>query len=116
MITVTLYSRDDCHLCEEALANLEALQTQIPDRWEVVNVDGNRDLQRAYGLDVPVVEVGPYRLKAPFTTQELEVTLRAATERAKDIESIRQSNDESRVRTGSTIRGADRFSYWLSNH
>ncbi|OGO72911.1 MAG: hypothetical protein A2Z49_10675 [Chloroflexi bacterium RBG_19FT_COMBO_56_12] len=116
MITVTLFSRDDCHLCEEALANLEALQTQIPHRLDVVNVDGNRDLQRAYGLDVPVVEAGPYRLKAPFTKQELEVTLRAAAERAKDIESIKQSSDQAKAQSGWTISGADRFSYWLSNH
>jgi len=116
MITVTLFSRDECHLCDEALANLEALQAQIPHRLEVVNVDGNRDLQRAYGLDVPVVEAGPYRLKAPFTKQELEVTMRAASERAKDIEVIKQSSDQAKAQSGSTITGADRFSYWLSNH
>ena len=116
MITVTLYSRDECHLCDEALANLDALQTQIPHRLEVVNIDGNRNLQRAYGLDIPVVEAGPYRLKAPFTKQELELTLRAAAERAKDIESIKLASDQAKTQSGWTITGADRFSYWLSNH
>lgn len=116
MITVTLYSRDECHLCTEAIEDLNALQTQVPHHLDIVNIDGNRDLQRAYGLEVPVVEVGPYRLKAPFTRQELEMTLRAATERAREGGLSQQSWDHLIPPSSSSITRADRFSFWLSRH
>ncbi len=33
MITVTLYTRKDCHLCEQAKADLESLQESIRIAW-----------------------------------------------------------------------------------
>ena len=33
MITVTLYSRKDCHLCEQARADLESLKAEILINW-----------------------------------------------------------------------------------
>src|SRR3990170_2772633 len=88
MITVTLFSRDNCHLCEQAKRDLESLQGEIPHRMVEVNIDGNRELLLAYGLEVPVVEVGPYRLKAPITRDDLKMTLGAAADRAAHIKSI----------------------------
>jgi uncharacterized membrane protein len=116
MISVTLYGREDCHLCDQALEDLKALQEQYPHRLVVIDVDGNTDLLRAYGLDVPVVEVGPYRLKAPITRQELAVTLGAATDRARDLEAINSADYQTRMQRGWKVTGADRFSYWLSRH
>jgi uncharacterized membrane protein len=116
MVTVTLYSRADCHLCDQAKADLEALQPQHPHRLLVIDIDGNRDLQRAYGEEVPVVEIGPYQLKTPFSRQELAMTLGAAADRARDLEAINQADYQTRLERGWKVTGADRFSYWLSNH
>ena len=81
MITVTLYSRQDCHLCEQAHSDLLLLQEDIPHQLNVIDVESTAELRRAFGFEVPVVETGPYRLKAPFTRQELMVTLGAARDR-----------------------------------
>ena len=116
MISVTLYGREDCHLCDQAVEDLQALQEQYPHHLVVIDVDGNRDLLRAYGLEVPVVEIGPYRLKAPITRQELAVTLGAATDRAHDLEAINSADYQARMQRGWKVTGADRFSYWLSRH
>lgn len=53
--TVTVYTRDGCGLCREA----EAIAAREARGHEVrlVDVDADPDLQRAYNLRVPVVEV-----------------------------------------------------------
>lgn len=116
MIKVTLYSREDCHLCEEAKADLEALLPSVPHELVVVNVDSDLGLQRRYGMEVPVVEVGPYKLKAPFTRQELEMTLSAARDRIKQIDELEDPDHIPQTSLGMTWSAADRFSLWLSNH
>ena len=116
MITVTLYSRDDCHLCEQAETDLDSLQSEIPHRLVVIDVDGDKDLQRAYGFEVPVVEIGPYRLKAPFDLTELRITLGAAHDRHKQIEAIEHPTYEKSVQSKQNWTGADRFSYWFGKH
>lgn len=115
MITVTLYSREDCHLCEQAKADLEALQVEFPHQLVEVDLDGDRHLEQAYGEVIPVVEIGPYRLKSPFTRQELHLTLSAAVDRARQIE-VNEATLPERLQGTITVTGADRFSYWLSNH
>src|SRR5512139_1674183 len=112
MISVTLYSNNECHLCEETIADLQALQERIPHLLTVVNIDGNKELQRSFALDIPVVEVGPYRLKAPISRQDLEITLRAASERERDIQSIHQAT----LSPAKPVTRSDRFTGWFANH
>ena len=88
MISVTLYSKQDCHLCDQAIQQLADLQNIVPHKLEVIDIDGNKELEKKYALEVPVVEVGPYRLITPFTDQELEITLKAADQREKNIADI----------------------------
>jgi len=116
MITVTLYSRADCHLCEQVHQDLLALQSEIPHKLVVIDVDSNPDFQRAYGLDVPVVEVGPYKLRAPFEKQELRITLMAAHDRKEQLDSIGGPEYQRLVQQGQSWTKADGFAYWLSNH
>ena len=54
MITVTLYTRKECHLCDVAKDDLISLREEIPHKLVEVDIDGNRDLQVAYGFDIPV--------------------------------------------------------------
>ena len=47
-----LYQRDDCKLCDEALAIIAA--ARVPD-FESVWIDGDDELERRYGDRVPVL-------------------------------------------------------------
>jgi uncharacterized membrane protein len=116
MISVTLYSKDDCQLCEEAIQYLKNLQSVIEHELEIINIDGNVDLEMKYALDIPVIEVGPYRLKAPFTAQDVEITLRAAAEREKNIADIDRKVAQGEASIPVKITWTDRFSYWISKH
>jgi glutaredoxin len=58
MVTVTMYSRARCGLCDEARSAIEAVRATRPFRFEEVRIDGDDDLEREYGIRVPVVLVG----------------------------------------------------------
>jgi len=116
MLTVTLYMRQECHLCEQAKADLESLQEKYPHRLVEVDIDSDPALQRAYLVEIPVVEVGPYRLKAPFDKQKLMMTLGAANDRRGQLEEIGDEAYLSRVKRGQEISGGDRVMFWISRH
>ena len=51
---VVIYSRTNCHLCEEAEKNVREVLTEIPFKLEVIYIDGDQELERLYGEEVPV--------------------------------------------------------------
>jgi predicted thioredoxin/glutaredoxin len=53
---LTVVHRQDCDLCDEMVAELQALgrQIQLPP-VSIVDVDGDPELVRRYGLNVPVL-------------------------------------------------------------
>jgi uncharacterized membrane protein len=63
-----------------------------------------------------VVEVGPYRLKAPISRQSLEMTLGAASDRRGQLEKVGGQGYERRVERGSRMSGSDRVSFWITRH
>ncbi len=113
---VTLYTRQDCHLCHQAEQDLQALQDVIPHSIKVIDVDSDPKLAHEYGFEVPVVVCGPYTLRAPFDKQALEITLRSASQRQQQIEDL-----EAGIRSGSIVvpihwTASDKINYWLSRH
>lgn len=66
MIVLTLYSRPECHLCEEMLAELRPLIAGRA-RVEIVDISEDEDLTARYALEIPVLahgdeELSRYRL------------------------------------------------------
>ncbi len=78
MITVTVYYRPGCHLCDQAFLDLEYLQKIVPHQLRSVNIDEDPALQKKYLIEIPVVKVGAFELKAPFSRAELQIALGAA--------------------------------------
>jgi VanZ family protein len=56
--SLTLLSRQDCHLCDEAEAILGEVRKDLPFHLEKVDIDGDPDLAERYGEQVPVVLMG----------------------------------------------------------
>jgi hypothetical protein len=53
---LTFIHREGCELCDEMLADLQALGRTLPlPPVDVVDVDGDPELTRRYGLNVPVL-------------------------------------------------------------
>lgn len=116
MIDVVLYSRTDCHLCDEAKADLESLQEAYPHRLNIIDIDNTPSLQRAYGFEVPVVKVGPYALKAPITRQDLLIALGAAHDRQQHLQSLENSISYGTTGQKSTWSISDSLAYWFARH
>ena len=115
MMEVKLYSRQDCHLCEEVKEILASLQAQYPHTLQEIDIESSDELLRQYALEIPVVKIGPYSLKAPISRMELVMTLGAANDRDRhitEIDAAAMAGDG----MSSDWSGADRFSLWLSRH
>lgn len=56
-MTLTLYSRPGCHLCEEMKGVIEKVAVSEPIDLREVDVSGDPDLERRYGLEIPVLEI-----------------------------------------------------------
>ena len=54
---VELYSRRDCHLCDEALAVVTQVCEDAGENFEVIDVDEVPELRERYTDEVPVVLV-----------------------------------------------------------
>ena len=73
---LTLYQRDDCHLCDLALEVLA--QARAPE-FDSVFIDADADLEARYGARVPVLrdEVSARELDWPFDAVTLASWLTA---------------------------------------
>ena len=74
---VTLYTRADCHLCDQARALLDALAEDLGFAVEAVDIDGDAELRARYGEAVPVIACGGEEIaRAPIRAAALEARLR----------------------------------------
>jgi glutaredoxin len=58
-VSITVYTREDCHLCEEALSTIRRVadETGTAVDVETVDVDADPNLREEYGDRVPYVVV-----------------------------------------------------------
>ena len=54
---VTVYSRHGCHLCEDAVKTLESMREELAFEIEIIYIDGNSELEKLYGNEVPVIHI-----------------------------------------------------------
>lgn len=116
MLNVTLYLRKECHLCEQARLDLDEIQSRLPHNLVLIDIDSDPALHDKFILDIPVVEVGPYRLKYPYSKKDLEMTLSAAEDRRTQLEKVDDGGYKKAVARGSILSKTDQFSFWISKH
>jgi glutaredoxin len=58
---VIIYSRKNCHLCEVAKEVVESARNEAQFDLEVVFIDGNAELEKLYGEEVPVTMINGKR-------------------------------------------------------
>ncbi|MEE6210897.1 glutaredoxin family protein [Salarchaeum sp. III] len=77
-VRVTVYSREDCHLCEDVVDTIESVRERVRVDVDVVEVDVDDDpeLRESYGERVPYVFVdGKPAFKYRVDADELESRL-----------------------------------------
>lgn len=73
---ITLYTRDGCHLCEDARSVVSAVAQAVGATWGEIDVDADPEDRAEYGDLVPVVLVdgtmhGYFRIDAGQLRQAL---------------------------------------------
>jgi glutaredoxin len=54
---VTIYSRENCHLCDVAVESLESVKSELNFEIEKIYIDGDTELVNRYGEEVPVIHI-----------------------------------------------------------
>lgn len=57
MNLVTIFSRQGCHLCDDAHKTLQSMQAELGFEIEVIDIDQNQDLVNLYSDQVPVIHI-----------------------------------------------------------
>jgi glutaredoxin len=74
---VEIYTKADCHLCDEAKAVLRSVKKRVPFEWVEVDISTQDDLYRKYRYDIPVIMIdGRMAFRHRVTEAELENRLR----------------------------------------
>ena len=74
---LTLYSRQDCGLCDEMKEIVCTVALKIPIEMEEIDVDRFNELREKFGNEVPVLFIdGRKAFKYRVTKDELEKQLR----------------------------------------
>jgi glutaredoxin len=71
MTVLTVYSKPDCHLCEEAIAVLARLQGEFAFEIEELDISSDDRLLRAYFERIPVVALEGEELCEFFVEEAL---------------------------------------------
>jgi len=54
---VQIYSRQNCHFCQEAEGVVRQVLQDLDFRLEIIYVDGDKELEGLYGEEVPVTMI-----------------------------------------------------------
>ncbi|MSX65114.1 MAG: thioredoxin family protein [Actinobacteria bacterium] len=54
---ISVYSRHGCHLCEVAIEQLESMRAELAFSIETIYIDGDLELEKLYGEQVPVIQI-----------------------------------------------------------
>jgi glutaredoxin len=83
VVTLTLYSRPGCHLCDDMKAVVRQVGETIPLTLEEIDISTDDELERRYGLEIPVLMVmGGRAAKYRVTETELIRILKGRTDEA----------------------------------
>ena len=76
---VTLYSKPDCHLCDEAEDRLARLSRRVGLSYRKVDIESSPELFARLRYRIPVIDVdGGATLDWPVTEEQVWTAVRAA--------------------------------------
>jgi len=61
MVTVEIYSKSDCCLCDDAKAVLDKVRADIPFDLQEIDIESDPELLRKYGEQIPVVFIEGFK-------------------------------------------------------
>ena len=81
-VWIELFTKPDCHLCDDARNVIEQARSHYPFEFRIINIENNPKLEAAYGTDIPVVRInGNKAFKFKVSLQQLEGKLQKLWDR-----------------------------------
>jgi len=115
MLNIAVYYLvEDNHLIEIS-EWVKELQSTFEFHVEYIDVSKLSKENNRKFYTLPTIIIDPYTLQYPFTYQQLEISLRAASDREKQVTKI-ENNFIASSTAGKKITGADRFSLWFTKN
>jgi len=78
MLTVTLFTKEDCGLCQDVKSQLERLVSVYPHQLTQVDITQDPEIFKRYRFIIPVLHIGRQTLQAPISPSELVSALASA--------------------------------------
>jgi len=73
---LTLYSRPDCHLCEDMETTIKKISGKTSVDLKIVDISNNETLKTQYGQEIPVLFIDGRKVaKYKISEQELQEAL-----------------------------------------
>lgn len=73
---LTLYSRPDCHLCEDMETTIKKISGKTSVDLKIVDISNNETLETQYGQEIPVLFIDGRKVaKYKISEQELQEAL-----------------------------------------
>ena len=61
MVTVEIYSKTECSLCDDAKAVLDKVRADIPFELREIDIESDPELLQKYGEQIPVVFIEGFK-------------------------------------------------------
>lgn len=116
MITVKFYYRNGQSECDEVDKTLVSLAGRINFILVKIDVDSEVSLSSTYGTQVPVIQIGPYVLRNPIGSIDLEIALKSAIDRETHLIKADDQTFKTRLKRGHSFSKLDAVVLWLSRH
>jgi hypothetical protein len=84
MLSVLLYTKDDCGLCDEVKHELALLQADYPHQLTEIDITQDTAVFDRYKYIIPVVDIEGTQLQAPISRHDLELALKAVNQATSD--------------------------------
>lgn len=102
-IRVTIYSRADCHLCDQARRTVESSvrRLSLPVVIQEVDIDSDRELARRYSNDVPVIAIdGEEAFQHSVDEEAFATAVRARVGRRRTADTTNRSKPPGETAAG----------------
>ena len=116
MIQALLFVRKDDHRREKIESMLESLAGEFPHECHVIEIDDEPVLLDEFGEKAPVLDIGVFRLLAPFDENDIRYAFEKVVERLEEAQQRGNDVMKRRINQRLDMNKSDRFSRWFSNH
>lgn len=101
---------------ERIKIDLTTLQGEFPHELHIIDIDREDILQEEFKEKAPVLDVGMFRLLAPFDRDEIRFAFTKANERLEEAKAKGNDVTVRRITQPMEMTKTDRFSRWFSTH